>query len=165
MTTKLELAKLEYKKQLDETNKQELKNIKLHEKNIAIQDKKIKKFNEYIQTQLKDCIDKNVRTLNDTSYGNIIAFSVGNKHEEFNKYYVRIEFEQWEDRMSDDSPLQICSRSVLGLYGDGWSAHIYVSCNLPGKYYDYLNDTETKVKIDKFISDVYAFFCKRKFEI
>jgi hypothetical protein len=47
MTTKLELAKLEYKKQLDETNKQELKNIKLHEKNIAIQDKKIKKFNEY----------------------------------------------------------------------------------------------------------------------
>lgn len=115
---------------------------------------KIDRFHQYINGKLQGCNDINVEiNTKDLSYDNIIAFKCNGV-----KYYVRIALESWEDRMSDESPIQKFYKCILGLYGDSWVSNPKISCDLPENYYDFLHDKVIVERILKFVDGIYNFF-------
>jgi hypothetical protein len=165
MNNKMENAKQSILDAEKNIKNEELRLQSLQTKHQKLIDKKIKKFESYIKESLKDCHDKHIEILDNKYYGNIIAFSIDRNEDYYDFYYVRIEVETWEDRGSDESPLETYSKCILGLYPDGWGTKPVVSCDIPTKYYEYLEENEFKKKIEEFIQSVYKFFARESLKL
>lgn len=159
MKNRMELVKEEILNEESHSAAEKARALKEENEKRLLKDEKIEKFNSYIKSALKDCHDDNIRIMDNKNYGNIIAFQIGES-----EYYVRLEYESWEDRMSDESPIQTFSQYVLGLYPNGWGTKPKVSCDVSTNYYEYLDEKIFKYKLDDFVKSVYKFLAKKSLD-